>query len=82
MRGRVHIGYKKHKDKKNKRLIKQGPKNVVMEVDTFDQFTGEKTGSRFVRVKLEEAIQTRDHLQQQVDDINELIADVEALLAE
>ncbi|MCK5613591.1 hypothetical protein KAR91_67600 [Candidatus Pacearchaeota archaeon] len=82
MRGRVHIGYIKHKQKKTKRLIKQGPRSVMMEVDNFDQSTGEKISSRFVRVRIDEAIRTRDHLVQQVDDINELILDVEALLAD
>ena len=82
MRGRVHIVYIKHKQKKTKRLIKQGPRSVMMEVDNFDQSTGEKISSRFVRVRIDEAIRTRDHLVQQVDDINELILDVEALLAD
>jgi hypothetical protein len=67
MRGRVYVGYKNHKKKKTKRLRKQGPQSVLMEVDSFDQFTGEKINSRFVRVRL---------------DITELIADIKAILAE
>jgi hypothetical protein len=82
MRGRVYVGYKKHKQKKTKKLKKQGPNSLLMEVDQFDQFTGEKIGTRFYRVDLEQAYRTRDNLQQMLDDITELIADMEAELAE
>jgi len=79
---RIYIGYKKHKNRKTKKLLKQGPNNVLMEVTLFDQHTGDKTNSRFVRVKLDDAIRTRDLLQAQLDDVTELITDVQALLAE
>ena len=81
MRGRVYVGYKLHKKKKSKRLKKLGSKAAIMEMDQFDRFTGEIVGTKIVRVKIEEAYRTRDHIAQQLEDIEELIADLEKLLA-
>ena len=82
MRNRIHIGYKLHKKKKTKRLIKHGELLVTMETDRFNPHTGEKLGTQLVRLNMPDAIRTRELLASQLEDITELIADMEAVLAD
>ena len=80
MRQRIHIGYKLHKQKKTKRLVKHGAGRVTMETDRFNPHTGEKIGTQLIRLNMSDAIQTRDALAAQLADITELIIDMEAVL--
>ena len=82
MSGRIHLGYKDHKEKNKKRLTKHGESLVTMEIDRFNPHTGEKLGTKFVRLNMADTIRNRDILASQLADITELIADMEEVLAQ
>lgn len=75
---RLHLNYKNHKAKKMKKLFKQN-KMPMMEIATFDQFTGEALTPRVYRVRPDQLKIKQQRLTQELEDLNELIADLDAL---